>query len=82
MKNHTTINYTLKKAIAYILQYNGRAYHFFETMVDPHCVPDEEGFTLHWLVVALHSVRGSGLGYTVYSLYNLISMSTIFSKKP
>ena len=37
----------------------GRAYHFFETMVDAHCVRDEGSFTVHWLVgcVSLGRVR-------------------------
>ena len=33
-----------------------RAYHFFETMVDAHCVRDEGDYTLYRLV-AFHSVR-------------------------
>ena len=29
---------------------DSRAHHFFETMVDGHCVRDEGGFTVHRLV--------------------------------
>ena len=32
------------------------AYHFFDNMVDTHCVRDEGGFTVQWLV-AFHWVR-------------------------
>ena len=31
--------------------------HLPENMVDAHCAREEGGFTLHWLVVAFHSVR-------------------------
>ena len=33
-----------------------RAYHFVDNMVDAHCVRDEGGFTVHWLV-AFHCCR-------------------------
>ena len=37
---------------------SSRAYHFFDNMVDAHCVRDEGGFTVHWLL----RVIGLGLG--------------------
>ena len=39
-----------------ICEWRSGAYHFVEMMVDAHCVRDEGGFTLHWLV-AFHSIR-------------------------
>ena len=33
-----------------------RAYHFFDNMVDAHCVRVIGGFTVRWLVVAFHWV--------------------------
>ena len=56
---------------------SGRAYHIFETMVEAHCVQDEDeegGFTLHWSFEC-HRVRGW------VRVYNLKTTSTIFSKK-
>ena len=46
---------------------SNKAYHVFETMVDARCVRDEGGFTLHWLVVAFHSIRA--IGYIQFKEY-------------
>ena len=42
-----------------------RAYHFFENVVDAHCVRDEGGFTVHWL---LRFIR-LGSGYICFREY-------------
>ena len=47
----------------------------FSNMVDAHCVRDEGGFTVHWLVGWWRFI-GLGLGY----IYNLKSMSTTCRK--
>ena len=48
-----------------------------DNMVDAHCVLDEAGFTVHWLVVAFHSVR---VRIRVGYIYNLKSVPTMSSK--
>ena len=42
---------------------HSRAYHLVEKVVDAHCVRDEGGFTLHWLVRFIGLVVVLGLGY-------------------
>ena len=65
-------------AFARVVQ-RSRDYHFFDNMVDAHCVRDEGGFTVHWLVVAFHWVS---IRVRVYIyIFFLKSMSTMLSKK-
>ena len=47
-------------------------------MVDAHCVRDEGGFTVQWLIVAFHWDR---VRVYMYEVYHLKSMSTMLSKK-
>ena len=38
-------------------------------MVDAHCVPEEGGFTLHWLVLRFIRLGLSGIGYMEFKEY-------------
>ena len=40
---------------------DSRAYHIFDNMDDAHCIRDEGGFTVHWLLCFIG--LGLGLGY-------------------
>ena len=49
-----------------------RAYHLFDDMVDAHCVLDEGGFTVHWLLRFI----GLGVGY-IYSSKSVPTMYVV-----
>ena len=54
----------------------GRAHHFFDNMVDAHCVRDEGRFAVQWLVFAFHWVTSRVRGTIallrghVYDIYH------------